>query len=257
MEPLLQTKSVCKYFGDFEAVKNLSFSIYPGEIFGIAGPNGAGKSTLFNLITGVPFNASSGEIIFEGREIQKFKAYQICRLGISRTFQIPVFFQSMTYLENVMIGAMYGGTGRANGEIERNERDSSLEAIDFVGLLEKKDDSLQGAPVYDLKRLMLASGLVSKPKLLLLDEPIGGLTASEIEDTLRFVNKINEQGTTIAIIEHVLTALMGISDRVMILNFGEKIAEGIPKEVSNNEDVIEAYLGKEYHKWLQTIKESV
>ena len=254
MKPLLECKNVSKYFGDFAAVKNLDFQVFPGEIYGIAGPNGAGKTTLFNVITAIPSSLTSGKIIFDGQEIQRLKAHQICHRGIARTFQIPNIFERFTYLENVMIGNIFGKTAKA-GRISKSPvktdpnsaQEGVIDVLRMVGLLEKKDVSVRGVSLFDMKRLMLASALATRLKLILLDEPMGGLNKAEIEQSLDLIRKINKQGITIVIIEHMMTALMTICDRVMILHCGEKISEGKPEEVGRDKAAIKVYLGEEYH----------
>lgn len=254
MKPLLGCINVSRYFGAFAAVKNLNFQVFPGEVYGIAGPNGAGKTTLFNAVTNIPFSVTSGKVILDGKEIQKLKAHQICHAGIARTFQIPHVFDKFTYLENVMVGSLFGKHTKAGrttkGRHSRNgtsPHESAIEALRTVDLLEKKDTLARGAPLFDIKRLMVASALATRPRLLLLDEPVGGLNRSEIEQLLDLIKKVNEEGVTTVIIEHIMTALMTVSNRVMILHNGEKISEGTPEEVGSDKAAIEAYLGKEYH----------
>ena len=251
MEPILRCESVSKYFGDFGAVKDLSFHVNPGEVFGIAGPNGAGKTTLFNIISNIPFPPTSGKIIFDEVEIQDMKPHKICHLGLVRTFQIPAIFKEMTYLENVLVGGIFGKDASFHLSNSKLSLESAQEAIKLVGLFEESGKLPKGAPLFDIKRLMIASAVAMKPKLLLLDEPVGGLNSSEIMQLMELIRKLQEEGITIVIIEHVMTCLMTISQRVMILNYGEKLAEGKPDEVAENEDVIEAYLGKEYRKYLR------
>jgi len=244
MQPILQTENASKYFGKFAAVKNLNFQVFPNEIFGIAGPNGAGKSTLFNVITNIPFRVTSGRIKYNGKYICKLMPHQICRMGIARTFQIPVFFQGLTTLDNVMIGAYFGKSKGTLGFSRRDDEDpeqESLKILDLVGLLDKKDVVADNLSLFGTKLLMVASALATKPKLLLLDEPIGGLNPVEIEQAMELIENINKLGVTILIIEHIMKALMGLSDRVMILHHGEKISEGTPTEIAEDEKVIEAY----------------
>ena len=252
MDPILKCENVSKYFGDFAAVKDLSFHVNPGEVFGIAGPNGAGKTTLFNIISNIPFPPTSGKIIFNDEEIQGLKPHKICHLGLVRTFQIPAIFKEMTYLENVQVGSIFGKDLSLHRSTAKLAIDSAKEAIKLVGLFEERYKRPRGAPLFDIKRLMIASAVAMKPKLLLLDEPVGGLNSSEIMQLMELIRKLQDDGITIVIIEHVMTCLMAISQRVMILNYGEKLAEGKPEEVAENEDVIEAYLGKEYRKYMRT-----
>jgi branched-chain amino acid transport system ATP-binding protein len=238
MDALLRCEGVSKYFGNFGALKNVSFEVFPKEIFGIAGPNGAGKSVLFNVITGVPYSSSSGRIIFNGQNIQKKPPHVICHMGIARTFQTPSTFKSLTVLENLNIGSYFG-----NPIHDKDIIDESEEMLDFVGLQEKKNELPENLSLFDRKIIMIASALISKPKLLLLDEPIGGLNEAEIEQTMELVKKINKSGITIIIIEHIMRVLAGISKRLMILNYGEKLIEGDPDKVVEDEEVIRIYLG--------------
>lgn len=259
MDISIECKEVSKFFGEFAALNNVSFSVPRGIVFGIAGPNGAGKTTLFNVITSNPFPLSSGKIIFEGEEIQKLKPYKIVHKGIVRTFQIPVIFKDLTYLKTIMVGALYGNITNIKDMIFRYDRHrverTALEALEFVGLSGKKNDSTVHASLYELKLLMLASAIATRLKLLLLDEPVSGLTDHEIGQIIELISKINKDlGVTILLIEHVMKFLMKISDEVMILNYGEVIAKGKPKDVATNEEVIKAYLGEEYREALKTIE---
>ena len=248
MEAVLEAKDVSKYFGAFTAVKNLNFSVKRGEIFGIAGPNGAGKSTLFNVITAVPYNASSGQIVFEGEEIQQLRAHEICQRGIARTFQVPEVFKNLTFLQNVEVGAAFKRqrTLRSVLRLENSERRAALAALETVGLVDKSRYQGKTASLFEMKRLMLASAVAVEPRLILMDEPFAGLNKSEIEETKELLSRVNERGVTIMLVEHVMTALMSLSNRVMMLHHGEKISEGSPEEVASDKVVIEAYLGKEY-----------
>lgn len=248
---LFRVENVYKFFGTLAAVNGISFRVQSGDILGIAGPNGAGKTTLFNIITNMPYSLSSGRIIFQDKEIHSLRPHEICRMGIVRTFQIPVIFEGLSYLENVVVGEVFG-SAKKNPKEENGRMHRSIEALDQVGLLPKKDNPVKGAPLYDVKRLMIASAIATNPKLLLLDEPIGGLTKYEIEQTLRLFRKINEEGVTIVIIEHVMTALVRICQRLMILDYGQKICEGTPAEVIKDERVTKAYLGEKYAELVES-----
>jgi branched-chain amino acid transport system ATP-binding protein len=245
MKPLLETIDVCKYFGDLAAVNKLSLEVAPGEILGIAGPNGAGKTTLFSVITGIPYPVSSGKIIFDGKEIQGLKPHLIVQMGIARTFQIPRVFKTLTVYENVAVGALFG---KSTGIFTRSlidERAQTTEALDLVGLLGKKDMIAQSLTLLDLKRLMIASALATRPRLLMLDEPMAGLTESEMNETIELIRKVKqEKGMTVMIIEHIMTALVSLCDRMMILSEGQKISEGTPEQVTRDGKVIEVYLGE-------------
>lgn len=251
MNTILECVEVSKLFGDFAALNKVSFSVPKGSIFGIAGPNGAGKTTLFNIITCNPFRPTSGKVIFEGEEIQKLKPYEIVHRGIARTFQIPVIFRNLTYLKSVIVGSIYGNLTNLKQNIlgykrEKHEK-NALEALELVDLINKKDDFTIHASLYDLKLLMIASAIATKPKLLFLDEPVSGLTDHEIELIWDIISKIhNELNITVIIIEHIMKFLMNVSNEVMILNFGEVICKGKPETVSSDEEVIKCYLGEEF-----------
>jgi branched-chain amino acid transport system ATP-binding protein len=251
LETLLECKEVSKYFGDFVALDKVSFSLPEGIIFGIAGPNGAGKTTLFNVITCNPYPPSSGKVIFNGEEIQKLKPYEIVHKGIARTFQIPVRFRGLTFFKSVMVGSVYGNLGNLKQNIFNYSRDkfekNALEALELVGLVNKKDEFTVHASLYDLKLLMMASAIATKPKLLLLDEPVSGLTDHEIKLMWDLILKIHKElDITIIIIEHILKFLMNVSDEVMILNSGQVICKGKPEEVAKNPEAIKCYLGEEF-----------
>lgn len=236
---MLKCKNVTKRFGKLLAVNNLSFEVDKGEIFGIAGPNGAGKTTLFNLITGI--YQGSGDILFEGENIHGRKAYEICHKGIARTFQIPEVFLTLPVVENVKVGAHFGGSGL------RDQKKNIEEVIDFVGLSGRENAVCTNLKLLDKKLVMLAAALATKPKLLLLDEPIAGLSPEESRQSITMLKKINSKlGLTVIIIEHFMKALAELSDRLMILQNGEEICIESPLEVSKNKKVIECYLGKDY-----------
>lgn len=243
MEPLLKVEGLSKNFGKFVAVNKLSFEVFEGEIFGIAGPNGAGKTTLFNIITKIPYGPTTGRITLKDVETHKLAAYEICQKGIARTFQIPQICSSLSVLDNVIVGATFGTKAKVKDRIRE-----AMKAVDFVGLIDKKDVSGKDLSLFDKKKCMIASALVMKPLLLLLDEPVAGLNKSETDQMTELIKKIHLQGVTIMIIEHVMAVLMTLSDRVMILSYGEKITEGTPEEVAANENVIKVYLGEKARK---------
>lgn len=237
---IIQLKNVTKKFGELIAINNLSFEVNKGDIFGVAGPNGAGKTTLFNIITGILHG--SGEIIFEGTNISHFGPHQICQKGIARTFQIPCLFKSMTTFENILVGAQFG----LHAERKRKETliDIINEVIDYVGLKEKQNINADNLSLYDKKLTMFAAALATKPRLLLLDEPMGGLSPIEILQISNLISKINnELKVTIIIIEHLVKTLLELSNQMMILHFGEKICVGSPNQVFKDGNVREIYLG--------------
>lgn len=236
---MLEAKNVTKYFGKLAAVNNLSFDVNNGEIFGIAGPNGAGKTTLFNLIAGT--YPCKGDILFEGEKINKLKPYQICTKGIARTFQIPMVFPSLSVYDNIGIGAHFGGNGRDD------EKNLIAEIVDLVGLKGKENIEANHLRLFDKKLTMLGIALATQPKLLMLDEPAGGLNPTEIQESVILFKRLNKEiGITLIVIEHLMKVLMGISERLMIIHDGEKIRLGEPLEVAKDKRVIEIYLGTEY-----------
>lgn len=234
---LLQVRDLTKRFGDLAAVKGLSFDVESGEIFGIAGPNGAGKTTLFNLITGM-LPISGGDILFNSKRITGLRPCQICHKGIARTFQIPVVFSTMTVIENIEVAAHFGGRKR------QDSRRIVSEILNFVGLRSKEDLLADNLNLFDKRLTMLAAVLATKPKLLLLDEPIGGLSPSEITQCIALLRRIHKElAVTIIIIEHLMKVLTELAQRLLILRNGEEICIGPPQQVAENKEVIEAYLG--------------
>ena len=239
MPAILTVANVRKSFGELAAVDDVSFEVQEGEIYGIAGPNGAGKTTLFNLITGIPYHADSGTIQFQGQPIQDTAAYEIYHRGLARTFQKETAFDTLTVEQNARVSAVFGRQHRR--ETYGQEIQRALRLLDLWHLRTTKAGDL---PLYAKKRLMIASAIVSNPRLLMLDEPAGGLSALELSEIEKLILSLRERGITVVIIEHVLPLLFGVSDRVMIMDFGQTIAEGTPREVARNETVIEAYLGQ-------------
>jgi len=239
MKPLLEVSRLTKYFGGLAAVKDVDFDVYPGEIFGLIGPNGAGKTTIFNLINGF-YRPTSGVIKFKGRNINGLNPHKVCKLGIGRTFQLVKPLLRLTVLQNVMVGAF------ARTESANKAREEAEKQLEFVGLLDKRDRLASGLTIADKKRLEMARALATKPTLLLLDEVAAGLNPKETADMMDLIRKIRDDGTTIIVVEHVMRMVMGVSDRIMVLHHGEKIAVGKPKEVATDGRVIEAYLGEAY-----------
>jgi branched-chain amino acid transport system ATP-binding protein len=237
---ILEGYGVSKYFGGLAAISNIDFHVDQGEIVGLIGPNGAGKTTLFNLISAA-LTLSTGEIKFKGKKISGLKAYQICRTGIARTFQSVKVFGSVSVLGNVLLGSFFG---TLSGMSSADATKEAMESLEFVGL-----SAMRGTPAKDLtlanqKRLEVARALATRPELLLLDELVAGLNATEIAQAMELVTKIRNRGITILMIEHVMKAIMSVCDRIMVLHHGEKIAEGTPEQITNNQTVIEVYLGK-------------
>lgn len=238
-EAVLSVRNVTRVFGGFTAVSDVSFDVAEGEILGIAGPNGAGKSTLFNLISGVPFGPSSGEIQFAGRRTDRMRATSIARHGLRRTFQSEQLFATLSVHDNVSVAAAYlgGGTSRAA------RRSSVEEAIDAVGIGEYSSALSGEVPLLVKKKLMIASALVAEPRLLMLDEPAGGLDSDDQAELIALLRSLNAQGLTLLIIEHVLSLLRELAGRMIVMAAGSVLSEGTPDEVLADPAVIEAYLG--------------
>ncbi|OQY20938.1 MAG: ABC transporter ATP-binding protein [Anaerolineaceae bacterium 4572_32.1] len=235
---ILQVKGVTKQFGGLTAVSNVTFDLPEGQILGLIGPNGAGKTTLFNVINGV-YPITSGQYFFRGQDITGLKTYHMARLGLARTHQIVKPLNELTVRENAMVGACFGHQGH---NLSRAAQIAD-EVLEFVGLAARADQLAGNLNVAQKKRLEMARALASRPYLLLLDEVLAGLNPSEISAMLETIRQIQVQGVTIIMIEHVMHAIMNVSERIIVLNFGELIAEGTPEEIANNEQVIKAYLG--------------
>ncbi|MCG2772443.1 MAG: ABC transporter ATP-binding protein [Desulfobacterales bacterium] len=235
---ILQVHDVTKRFGGLQALTEVTFDLHTGEILGLIGPNGAGKTTLFNVINGV-YAPEHGRVSFRGEDITGLPSYDVARLGLARTHQVVRPLHELTVRENVMVGACYGREKHSLKEAKRLA-DGSL---DKVGLLDRGDQPSGSLNVSQKKRLELARALAARPYLLLLDEVLAGLNPSEIASMMDTVRAIREDGISILMIEHVMQAIMSISDRILVLDYGTLIATGLPEEVANNPQVIEAYLG--------------
>ena len=237
---MLDVQGVSKYFGGLQANEDVSFQVNQGEIVSIIGPNGAGKSTLFSCITGF-HKVDKGRVFFKGREITNHKPHMIGALGIARTFQIVQVISDMTVRENVMTGGFLRHTRVAD------VRRKAEEVLTFAGLIEKRDYNALALTISDKKRLEVSMALAMEPQLLMLDESMAGLTVVELREMIELIRKVRSSGVTVVVVEHVMEAVMELSDRVVVLNSGRKIVEGPPKEVVVNPEVIRAYLGERYH----------
>jgi branched-chain amino acid transport system ATP-binding protein len=235
---MLQIHGITKRFGGLTALSKVTFDLPEGQILGLIGPNGAGKTTLFNVINGI-YPPDEGFIHFQGKDIIGFKPYDLAHMGMARTHQIVRPLMELTVKENVMVGSCFG---REKMSLSQSSK-TAQEVLEFVGLDDRAEQLAGYLNVAQKKRLELARALASRPYLLLLDEVLAGLNPSEIMPMVATIKKIRNQGVTIIMIEHVMHAVMNVSDRVIVLDYGQQIAEGTPEEIANNERVIEAYLG--------------
>jgi len=238
---LLKCSHLSQQFGELRAVDDLSFEVEEGQIFGIAGPNGAGKTTLFNVISGI-YSGTGGEVLFNNESILGLRPYKVCRKGVARTLQIPQLFTTLSVLNNIRIGACFGS------EHAKNVDKEIAQIIEFLKLEGKESIIASNLNLYDKKLTMLAAALATKPRLLLLDEPIGGLSPTEVQAYVKLINKINlEQKITIIVIEHLMKVLTSISKSLMIMENGKLVKVGPPMEVIKDKKVIEIYLGRGKH----------
>jgi len=237
MTPLLELKSVSRFFGGLAALTDVSCEVRKDEILGLIGPNGAGKTTLFNVVNGF-YMPSKGEVFFKGERISGLKPHQACARGLARTFQVVKPLQRMSVLDNVIASAFLRAENRAQAET------IAADVLHFTGLYDDREVISKGLPLGKRKRLEIARALATKPDMILLDESFAGLNPTEQNESINIIRKIKESGITIMIIEHNMKVIMAISDRIMVLNYGQKIAEGSPEEIRNNPTVIEAYLGE-------------
>jgi branched-chain amino acid transport system ATP-binding protein len=236
---ILSANKLTKRFGGLMAVGNLSFELERGEVLALIGPNGAGKTTVFNCLSGF-MSPDEGDIYFEEKLLRGLQPFQLCQLGLARTFQIVRPFLTISVLDNVMVGALSREKSTARA------KKTSLEIIEFVGLAKWAHKEAQKLPLPSRKRLELARALATRPKVLLLDEVMAGLNPTEVDALIALLKEVNRQGISILLIEHVMRGVMALSQRVIVINYGVKIAEGAPEKVVKDKEVIEAYLGKEF-----------
>lgn len=234
--PLLRVNNLSMSFNGISALSNLTFEVKEGEIFGIAGPNGAGKTTLFNVISGL--YSGTGQILLGTEDISHARIHEVCHKGIARTLQVPQLFSTLSVYDNVRFGAHFGKS------VRRDEKNLISDVFDFVGLKDKKTNIASNLDLFHKKLTMIAAALATEPRLLLLDEPVGGLSPMEISPLVKLIKRINQElGITIIIIEHLMKVINEVSNRLLIIHYGKKICIGIPEEVMQNNEVQQVYLG--------------
>lgn len=239
MKKILEVRNISKRFGGLQAVSELSFDLMEGEILGLLGPNGAGKTTAFNMIAGA-LRSDTGDILLDGRSVLGRSPWDICRLGIGRTYQLSKPFGGLSVVENVMVGAF------ARTTVEAEARAEAGEIVDFLRLGDKAATDADDLTAFDRRKLELGRALATKPRLLLMDEVVAGATPQEASEMVELVKKVRDRGVTILIVEHVMKVIMGLSDRVIVLDYGKLIANGAPHDVVNQPEVMKAYFGERY-----------
>jgi branched-chain amino acid transport system ATP-binding protein len=239
-QPIIRAERLTKRFGGLAAVQQVNFEVPRGSIYGLIGPNGAGKTPLFRMVSGV-YPPTSGHVFLDGQDLTGLAPHQVCKLGIVTTHQIVRPFLDMTVVDNVRVGAHFGKPGwHSEGEV----RDRAHAVLEFTGLLERRNTLARSLNLAQRKRLEVARALATRPRVLLLDEVVAGLNPTEVGRTMDLIRQIRERGITIVMVEHLMKAIMGLSDRVLVLSYGQRIAEGTPQEIANDPRVIEAYLGE-------------
>ena len=237
---LLEIKNVSKQFGGLAALTDVTYDVHEGEILGLIGPNGAGKTTLFNCVNGF-YPPTKGEVYFKGEKVSGLQPYQICKRGMGRTFQVVKPLQRMSVLDNVIASSFLRAPTKSGAT------KLAIESLQFTGLYEDRDVISKGLPLGKRKKLEITRALATQPEFLLLDESFAGLNPSEQDEMIAIIRKVKEKGITIMVIEHHMKVIMSLSDRIVVLNYGQKIAEGTPKEIGSNPLVIEAYLGEAHN----------